>query len=136
MSGADNATAMRQTHQKQLVLELVTGRRDHPTADQIYLDARARDGKISRGTVYRNLSQLAQTGQILQIKVPGPDRYDFRLHPHYHLICTCCGSVTDADIPYAAELDEAVGRSSSFVIARHRTVFEGVCPECQAKSAR
>ena len=41
----------RTTRQRLQVLEAVRARRDHPTADQIYLDARQEDGKISRGTV-------------------------------------------------------------------------------------
>ena len=86
----------RNSKQRQLVLEAVKARRDHPTADQIYLDVRARDDKISRGTVYRNLGLLSDEGQISQVRVPAADRYDLRQDRHYHLFCTGCGRVFDA----------------------------------------
>ena len=43
----------RKSRQRQMILDAVMTRCDHPTADQIYLDVRAEDDKISRGTVYR-----------------------------------------------------------------------------------
>ena len=51
----------RNTKQRELVLEAVINRRDHPTADEIFADVRERDGKISRGTVYRNLSPFCRS---------------------------------------------------------------------------
>lgn len=52
----------RSTKQRQLILEAVEKRHDHPTADQIYLDVHAVDERISRGTVYRNLGILSASG--------------------------------------------------------------------------
>lgn len=45
----------RNTRQRKIVLEAVQEHHDHPSADQIYLEIRAKDPRISRGTVYRNL---------------------------------------------------------------------------------
>ena len=53
----------RNTRQRQLVLDAVRARCDHPSADQIYLDVRAVDDRISRGTVYRNLKVLVEAGR-------------------------------------------------------------------------
>lgn len=78
----------RNTRQRKIVLEAVQEHHDHPSADQIYLEIRAKDPKISRGTVYRNLNILSEEGQITHVKVPGADRYDCRTDFHYHLICT------------------------------------------------
>lgn len=123
----------RSTHQRQLVLDAVKARHDHPTADEIYLDVRAQDGRISRGTVYRNLGFLAGKGAILQVKVPAADRFDCRLDFHYHLLCTACGAVSDAPLVYHAELDDELSRETGYAIARHRTVFEGLCPACRRR---
>lgn len=121
----------RNTHQRQLVLDAVTARHDHPTADDIYLDVRALDSRISRGTVYRNLSVLSLNGEILHVKVPTADRFDCRLDLHYHLLCTECGAVCDVPLPYHGELDAELSADTGFRIVRHRTVFEGICPACQ-----
>ena len=124
---------LRNTRQRQLVLDAVRARRDHPSADQIYLDVRAVDGRSSRGTVYRNLSILEESGEILHVKVPTADRYDNRLDLHYHLLCMGCGAVKDVEIPYHQELDRELAEKTGYFIARHRTVFEGFCPECRRR---
>ena len=125
----------RNTKQRELVLEAVRNRRDHPTADEIFADVRERDGKISRGTVYRNLSVLSELGEIEHVKVPSADRFDLRLDRHYHMVCLRCGKVTDAPIPYRRGCDEEAEDATGFRIERHRTIFEGVCPECLKEEA-
>lgn len=123
----------RNSKQRQLVLDAVMERCDHPTADQIYLDVRTKDEKISRGTVYRNLGILSENNQISHVKVSSADRYDSRLDRHYHLLCTACGRVFDAPMRYHPEFDGHIASETGFQIGRHRTVFEGVCPECCEK---
>lgn len=125
----------RDTRQRQLVLEEVTSRCDHPTADQIYLAVREKDSRISRGTVYRNLSGLAESGAIIHVKVPGADRYDLRTDFHYHMICLGCGSVEDMPVEYMEELDRRASEGSGCRVLRHRMIFEGYCAKCAAKSA-
>lgn len=120
----------RNSKQRQMILDSVLARHDHPTADQIYLDVRAQDDKISRGTVYRNLGILSEDGQITNVKVPSADRYDSRADLHYHLFCTGCGKVFDAPLDYHSEYDAQITKETGFRISRHRMVFEGLCPEC------
>ena len=123
----------RSTKQRQLILEAVEKRHDHPTADQIYLDVCAVDDRISRGTVYRNLGVLSASGQISDVKVPAADRFDLRADRHYHMFCTGCGRVFDAPMRYHGEYDAQVEEETGFKISRHRTVFEGLCPDCIKK---
>ena len=126
----------RHSRQRQAVLDAVTARCDHPTADQIYLDVRAKDDRISRGTVYRNLALLSKSGQITHVKVPTADRFDARLDRHYHLLCTNCGRVFDAPVSYHPEYDAQVSEETGFQISRHRMIFEGLCPECGSNIER
>ena len=125
----------RDTRQRRMVYEAVLKHHDHPDVDQIYLDVNAVDPKISKATVYRNLRILSENGLITHVKMPGADRYDFTLKNHDHMICVVCGRVTDAPIEYSEEDDRQIERETGFRIHRHQTIFEGVCPECQAKSA-
>lgn len=122
----------RNTKQRNLVLDAVRSRKDHPSADEIYLDVRKEDGRISRGTVYRNLNILAESGEITHVKVPSADRYDLRRDLHYHFFCTSCGAVSDVPIPYHEEYDRQAEEKTGFVIQRHRMVFEGLCSKCRA----
>ena len=121
----------RNTYQRQLVLEAVRSRRDHPTADDIYLDVRAEDSHISRATVYRNLHLLADAGEITSVRAPGQERFDLRQDNHAHLVCRSCGAVADAPLPYAETFDQEVAKASGYQIFSHDTFFDGLCPDCQ-----
>lgn len=123
----------RYSKQRQMILDAVMTRCDHPTADQIYLDVRAKDDKISRGTVYRNLGILSEKDEITNVKVPSADRYDSRLDRHYHIFCTGCGKVFDAPLKYREQYDEQIEKETGFKINRHRLIFEGLCTECNNK---
>lgn len=120
----------RNSRQRQLIFDTVMEHCDHPTADDIYLEVRAKDEKISRGTVYRNLGLLSEDGQITNVKVPAADCYDSRADRHYHLFCTGCGRVFDAPLSYHEEYDVLVAQDTGFQISRHRMIFEGLCPDC------
>ena len=121
----------RTTRQRLQVLEAVRARRDHPTADQIYLDVRQEDGKISRGTVYRNLQQMASEGRLVQLDGPVA-RFDAVLETHTHLRCACCGQVVDGVLPYDAALDRAA-MAEGWTITGHSLTFTGICPACAGK---
>jgi len=122
----------RNTMQRQLVLDTVMMHKDHPTADQIYLDIREINNTISRGTVYRNLNLLIDKGEIVPVKVPHADRFDYRLEKHYHLLCVSCGAVCDAPLSYSHELEQVLIPQTDYIIQGHRTIFEGICPTCQS----
>ena len=126
-------TAQRNTKQRQLVLDAVCSRTDHPTADQVYLDVRKKNPRVSRGTVYRNLAVLEGNGEILQVKTPTASRYDLTVRPHYHVMCTVCGNVCDAPFAYQSQIDQRMQELTGFAITGHATLFEGVCPACQAE---
>ncbi|MGN1433712.1 MAG: Fur family transcriptional regulator [Ruminococcus sp.] len=120
----------RDSKQRRMILEAVMKRNDHPTADQIYIDVRAKNNKISRGTVYRNLGILSENEEITNVKVPAADRYDSRKDRHYHIYCIGCGKTFDAPLSYRADYDEQIERETGFQVSRHRLIFEGLCPDC------
>lgn len=126
----------RNTRQRQLVLQAVRACRNHPTADQIYTDLRVVEPTLSRGTVYRNLNILVENGEIGLVKVPGADRYDWRLDRHAHLLCTECRKVEDVSLGYFEELDRQMERESGYQVQRHRLLFEGLCPACLGRHKR
>lgn len=122
----------RNTRQRQIVLEIVRAKRGHLSAEQVYLAARETHPTISRGTVYRNLNLLAEGGEIRHVNLPGVDRFDWRQERHYHLLCTGCGKVCDVPMPYHPDFDRDIAEKTGYQIDLHRTVFEGLCPDCRA----
>lgn len=124
----------RQTRQRQIVLETVRSRRDHPTAEDIFDEVRENDPRISRGTVYRNLNCLARDEELTRVGVPGgADRFDLRTDRHYHLRCVVCGSVSDAPLEYVSEFDRQAAERTGYAIKSHSVIFEGICPDCRGK---
>ncbi|MDD6694285.1 MAG: transcriptional repressor [Atopobiaceae bacterium] len=126
----------RNTRQRQLVLEAVRELCDHPTADEIYLHVREQDDHISRGTVYRNLHLLADSGEILSVKTPGGERFDRRRDHHAHLVCSVCGNVTDVSVPDETDLCASVQRATGYAGVTASTILTGVCPACQEAQAK
>lgn len=126
----------RNTKQKALVYETVMKNCNHPNADEVYEEIHKNNPSISKGTVYRNLNLLSENGEIKQVKVPGISRYDNRLDNHYHVVCRLCQKVLDVPLKYQDEFDAKVAEDMGFKIERHRTVFEGICPDCLKSSGK
>ncbi|MEG1190510.1 MAG: transcriptional repressor [Oscillospiraceae bacterium] len=125
---------LRNTPQRQLVLETVRSNTNHPTADEIYDLARERDPLISKGTVYRNLNLLYSLNEIQKLSMPyGPDHYDFNLAKHYHFICRSCCKVVDAELSYEDSFNNVEADLPGYKTEWHRLVFVGLCPECIKK---
>lgn len=127
----------RNSAQRSLILNIMEGNKSHPTADEIYEEARKVDSHISRGTVYRNLNLLVENGFLLRIPVPGAaDHYDSTLETHYHFFCKGCGKVFDVPGFKTAEIVAAEKKLSrlGYRSVTHSIVFEGLCPECSKKN--
>ena len=115
----------RNTRQRQLVLDAVRSRRDHPTADQIYQSVHAVDAHVSRGTVYRNLNLLCDKQEIFRVVMSDCDRFDLRTDPHYHMRCVVRGHVEDVDITYNQESELALTPKTRYQLIRHRPEVNG-----------
>lgn len=125
---------VRNTNQRKLILDLMTENYTHPTADEIYELAREREPRISRGTVYRNLGFLCESGEILKINVPdGADHYDSTLREHYHFCCKNCGKMWDVPGNVKIETGAALEKMADdgFLVTERNLVFTGFCPSCR-----
>ena len=88
--------ALKYSRQRESIKEFLRSRTDHPTADTVYENLRQIYPNISLGTVYRNLSLLSDIGEIRKLTNFGSaDRYDGRVAPHSHFMCTKCNRVID-----------------------------------------
>lgn len=125
----------RKTIQSALVLEAVNKLHNHATADEIYEYIAKEHPSIGRGTVYRNLRRLCETGDIRKVEVPdGADRYDHIEYDHYHVRCEECGRIFDVRMPYMKDLERSAAAPDGFVVTGHIVLFKGVCPDCRQKN--
>lgn len=129
--------AIKHSKQRDAIKSFLHDRYDHPTADTVYLNIRKEFPNISLGTVYRNLSLLAELGDIQKISTgAGPDRFDGNPQPHYHFICNDCGGVLDLNIDRLDMIHDLAGKNFDGTIKGHVTYFYGTCPECLGREKR
>jgi Fur family peroxide stress response transcriptional regulator len=122
------------TIQRRAVFEELSGRRDHPTADQVYETLHGRLPGLSRTTVYRVLETLVQAG--LARKVQHADavvRYDPMVERHHHLVCDACGRLVDVDDAAVPALTLPMARGAGFEIRAYTVSFTGLCTRCHRK---
>ena len=88
---------------------------EHPTAEMLYNTLKPEYPELSLGTVYRNLSVLAEEGLVVSVAhVNGQERYDARVEPHTHFICRRCARVIDL-----LELEDAAVRDICIEIIKN-----------------
>ncbi len=125
----------RHTIQRALVLKAVNTLQCHATVDEIYNLVVNEYPHISKVTVYRNLNQLAEDGEIRKLEVPGDaDRFDHLCFDHYHARCLRCGRVFDVDMDYMEDLEKRIKDAHGFEFRGHDLMFKGVCPDCKTES--
>ena len=134
---------LRFTRQRQEILRVMYGTHAHVSADDLYemlqRDARSRALRISRATVYRTLSLLAEGGFVEALDL-GRDKgvlYEHTLgHEHHdHMICLDCGRIYEfSDDALERAQDRAV-RREGFQASSHRLNVFGTCARCARKAA-
>jgi len=124
----------RQTFQKALTLDAVKTMQNHPTADQVYAFVAEKYPEISRATIYRNLNQLSEAGEISRVKNPcGADRFDHITHSHHHFICQKCHQLTNVEIPDISHLVHLCAQQTGAQVSESQLFFGGVCRDCAEK---
>jgi len=127
---------MRNTLQRQLILNAVAELNIHATAEQVFEYVSKAHPTISKTTVYRNLSQMAQAGELLNIgALSGSAHYDHNCHEHYHFICKECERVYDIDGDFSDVMKRAKQYSNTdeFEITSEHISFTGLCKACKSR---
>lgn len=130
------ASGLRYTTQRGHVYEALCGRRDHPTAEQVFISVKETHPDISIATVYNCLEKLVRADLVRQVRLDGgATRYCANMHQHAHFFCERCGSVHDV----AWEEHTLMGAlpiPQGFSAERMEAIIHGSCPECQQRDRR
>jgi Fur family peroxide stress response transcriptional regulator len=128
----------RHSRQRDCIRAELATRRDHPTAEDIYLAIKGDYPRISLATVYRNLCQMVAAGEILEIAGGGAHRYDAFTAPHDHVRCTQCRRVFDVPSCAPGGGEALLARAKENfggTVTGYRLQFEGICPDCLQKGS-
>ena len=119
---------MRYSKQREALLKLLRSTKSHPDAEWLYMGLRKEYPNISLGTVYRNLRQLIQAGEILELSFGGTSHFDGDMLPHYHMRCGSCNrilDVPDENVSVNVKLEDG------FQINTINLLLNGICRDCQ-----
>jgi Fur family peroxide stress response transcriptional regulator len=118
------------TPQRQQVYTVLLHKRDHPTAEEVFIRAKHDMPEISMATVYNCLDALVKCGLVRQVTLDrGATHFCPNMTEHCHFYCDTCESVFDIGLPARTGLPLPKGFSAErFDIAIH-----GRCPACAKK---
>ncbi len=127
----------RNTRQRGVILDILKESREHPTAEEVYLEARRVLPNISLGTVYRNLNFLRDQGTVREIRPNegGSSRFDGADTPHAHFHCARCNALLDIPLPPALDsvrFEDEEGISAVSLVDLH---VIGSCSGCAEEIA-
>lgn len=131
-----------QTRQKACLLDYLESNADrHVTAGELIRALDALGTPLSVSTVYRQLERLEFEGLVRRYTIDdrGSACWQYSggtqsCHTHFHLKCTRCSRLFHLDCAHLNEIAAHVAEDHGFQIDPGRTVFYGICADCQAKS--
>lgn len=129
-------SGLRTTPQRQHVYRVLIEKRDHPTAEEVFIRAKGGMPDISMATVYNCLDALVNCGLVRQVNQDREaTRFCSNMQPHHHFYCDECGGAYDIE-----RMDDAaeppVTMPTGFKPSRYEVTVRGLCPECALKAAK
>ena len=125
------ATGLRLTPQRQQVYDVLVQKRDHPTAEEVFIRAKKAMPEISHATVYNCLDALVKSGLARQVNVErGATRFCPNMFEHGHFHCSACGTIYDVGLPQ--ELP-CVAMPQGFKPQSYDLTIHGICVNCAKK---
>ena len=126
------AAGLKMTHQRQAVYSMLAGTERHPTPEEVYEAVKGDVPLLSLATVYKILDQFQRAGFVRKVSTEGQAaRYDAKVEPHHHLVCTSCGAIQDVHMTAEPNLSSSVPTDANFKVERYDVIFHGLCGTCQ-----
>lgn len=123
------------SRQREAVLNVLCKTKIHPTAAWIYEEVQKEIPNISLGTVYRNLSGLADNGMIKKLSFgESMVHFDGDTSVHSHFYCEVCGSINDIRLDTTPLLDTIVNELGVNIKFADFNIV-GQCKNCCKKNS-
>jgi len=129
-------SGMRRTPQRQHVYKVLLEKKDHPTAEEVFIRAKKGMPEISIATVYNCLDALISCGLVRQVNHDrSATRFCSNMQPHHHFYCDECGGAHDIDRENESA-EPPVPMPRGFKATRYEVTIRGLCPECAARARK
>jgi Fur family peroxide stress response transcriptional regulator len=129
-----STSGFRFTPQRQHVYDVVMQKRDHPTAEDIFIRTKRLMPEISHATVYNCLDALVKCRLVRQVQLErGATRFCPNMEEHCHYFCDACGEVFDVALPTDSTI---MPRPKGFKVDHYDIAVHGLCAECAGKKKK
>lgn len=103
----------------------------HINIDKLYEEIKQKFQSISLATIYKNINAMTKNMLLFEVKLPNEKSvYEIVKEEHSHLLCKCCGQVTDIDFKVDFEKEE-LAQKYDFEIEQSDLVLSGTCSKCK-----
>ena len=113
---------LRYTKQRQAVWDEIKKSDDHRDAEDIYIQLKSNNIRVSRATVYRTIDVLVKNHLVRKMDVgDGRNLYEPRLDDehHDHMICLDTGKIIEFYDEELEELQEKIAEKHGYKVIRH-----------------
>lgn len=128
----------RVTAQRRLILETLDTVSTHPTAEELYEQARRHDPTLNLSTVYRLLRWLESEGLVSSRWFEGePHRERFdpaQPADHDHFLCLTCKRVIEFNEPLTEAMKDRFTQKFGAQVMSATLVLYGQCADCRDTS--
>jgi len=121
------------THQRQKIYESLMATSGHYSPEEIYVRVKEELPSISLATVYKNLRTFVDAGMLHEVSPHHGWRIDGNPHPHHHLVCTRCRSITDIDLQRIDPVKLRGRLPAGFRVEKFSVEIQGICKACSQK---
>jgi Fur family ferric uptake transcriptional regulator len=129
---------LKYTHEREAIYKVVSGLEEHFDADTLFASVKKEDQRIARGTVYRTIPLLLESGVIQNSVGKGKSDFFERKAPkghHDHMICVTCGNVVEYHCPKIETLQDMVCKKHSAKLLFHTHTLFVHCSSCVKKKS-
>ncbi len=131
------------TKQKEKLLDfLISNKEKHTNVQQISTFLTNEGTPVGTATIYRQLDKLVESGTVRKYTIDGKtgacyqyidDTQDCK--SHFHLKCVCCDRLFHIACDHLKDIDKHIFEHHGFKVDPSKTVFYGVCADCQGEES-
>jgi Fe2+ or Zn2+ uptake regulation protein len=103
----------------------------HCSADQVYQHLNQKGEGVPRGTVFKVVGDLSESGVLMVTDVgPGRTLYEYAEVWHHHFVCRKCSRILDVPCVEGRKPCLLPDVEVPAIIEEAQIIFRGVCHEC------
>ena len=129
----------RATWQRAAVNDILQRTEEFRSAQQIHAALESEGTKVGLATVYRNLTAMAESGEVDQVRnAEGETLYRccHESEHHHHIVCRSCGHTVEVSGSELEAWIASVSAAHGFTPMEHTAEFFGLCADCSERSNR